>query len=66
MSPSSKVGTAMAGPTGPVPPGLTKIEKICILQLTFSVMKTLKLHEVVTSCFLNVTRDKWPAGCVPT
>ena len=26
MPPSSKVGPAMAGPTGPVPPGLNKHE----------------------------------------
>ena len=35
MRPSSKVGPAMAGPTGPVPPGLNKHENIL-----FAVEKT--------------------------
>ena len=56
MRPSSKVGPAMAGPTGPVPPGLIILllsvtdEKIILIRVSLSQAKCVWLNATVAIC----------------
>ena len=57
MRPSSKVGPAMAGPTGPVPPGLIILllsvaiaDKIIPIRVSLSQTKCVWLNAAVAIC----------------